>query len=142
MVELNEATLVPGRHERNVPIAAIGAGTADEIAIWRNNTGKTVVVKQFGYTPDTAVTGAATDYMALQAKVLTAAGAAAADLSDAKTYLAAVNITQWVEDTLTLSTTAADVEIDDGELLMLAKTENASGLALPAGVVSFEFEYK
>lgn len=142
MAESNKATKVPGRHPVEAPIAAIANGTSDEILIWRNNTGATVVVKQFGYSPDTAVTGNTTDNFTLQGKVKTAAGGAAANLTSVKTYGTGVDIAQFAEDTLTLSTTVADVEVDDGEAITLDKAETGSGLTLPAGLVSIEFEYK
>jgi len=124
-----------------VAVAKIAAGTADEIGIWKNNTGASVKLSKVGYVPDTAVTGATTNNFILQAKSKTAAGAAAHNITSAKTYGTGVNIAQWVEDTLTLSTTAADLNVDDGELVTLAKTETGSGLDLQAGLVTLEYKH-
>lgn len=136
MAERPRPSVLPGDVGFQMAIDAIAKGTSDEIAVWRNNTGATLQVTELAYTPDTAVTGATTDNFILQGKSLTAAGAAAHNITSAKTYGLGVDITQWVKDALTLSTTAANILVADGELVMLSKTETGAGLALPAGLVT------
>ena len=141
MAEKPRITQLPGTIGIQEGVKTIALGTADELIVWRNNTGATLKVTEFGYTPDTAVTGNTTDNFTLRGKVKTAAGAAAANLTAVKTYGTGVNISQFVVDTLTLATTAASLLIDNGELVTLDKAETGSGLALPEGIVTIKGQF-
>lgn len=132
---------MPGTEGVQAAVIAIANGTSDEVAVWKNNTGAPVTVTKVGYTPDTAVTGNTTNNFTLQAKSKVPAGTAAANVSAVKIYGTGVDIAQFVEDTLVLSTTAADVRIEDGELVTLDKAETGSGLTMPAGIVTIEYQY-
>lgn len=141
MADRSGITQIDGDQHAEAPVITLAGSTADELMVWRNNTGATVKVNQAGYTPDTAVTGADTNNFELRFKVKTAAGAAAANLTAAKEYSSGVDIVQFVEDTQTLSTTAADLLVDDGECITLDVAKNGTGLAFPAGLASVEYEF-
>jgi len=48
----------------------------------------------------------------------------------------------FVEDALVLSTTTADLQVANGEVVTLDKSENGTGLALPAGVASLQYKFE
>jgi hypothetical protein len=141
MAELPSNTTDNGTQSAQQKVLTLANGTADEVAVWRNDSGAAVNVTGVRYTPDTAVTGDATNNFALQLKSKTAAGAAAHNVTAVKTYAAGVDMTQWVADALVLSTTAADLRVEDGEVLTLDKTENGTGLTLPEGVVEVDYQF-
>lgn len=141
MAERPGMTHIPGTQERQAAVIAIALGTADEVLVWMNNTGAPVNIKQAGFIPDEAHTGAATNNMALQFKSKTAAGAAKKNITAVKTYASGTDMTKFVKDALVVSTTAADVIVLDGESVTLDKTENGTGLGLPAGLAVLEFKY-
>lgn len=141
MAERSKGSQLPGTYAVQAALATIALGTADEVAVWKNDTGATVKITAAGYLPDTAVTGNTTNNFTLQMKSKTAAGAAAHNITAVKTYGTGVNMTQWVKDALTLSTTAADLLVDNGETVTLDKAETGSGLALPAGLAVLNYQF-
>ena len=70
------------------------------------------------------------------------AGTAKLNVTAARTYASGTDIAQFAEDSLVLSTTAADLLILDGECIILQKTENGTGLALPAGIATVEYRFE
>lgn len=142
MAERPRITQLPGTQERHAAIISIALGSSDEVLVWLNNSGASVNIKQAGFIPDEAHTGADTNNMALQFKSKTSAGAANKNITAVKTYSSGVDMTKFVKDALVVSSTAADVIVKDGESVTLDKTENGSGLALPAGLAVLEIRYE
>ncbi len=122
-------------------VASIGATTADTVVVWTNNTGRQVKITAAGYIADTDVTGADTNNMALQFQNRGTLGTGTTGITDVKTYDSGTDLVDFVEDALTLSTTAADLLVDIDETVALDKTENGTGAALPAGVATLKFQF-
>ena len=141
MADRPKLTLLGGNHSASGYILTLAATVTDEQFVWKNNTGARVTITKAGYVPDTAVTGAATNNMALQFKVKSAAGAAVTTLTAVKTYANTVDIAQFAEDALVLTTTVAALIIEAGESVTLEKTENGTGLALPAGHATLTYKF-
>lgn len=141
MVERPRPTTLPGTVGVQGHIETIATGTANEVLVWRNNTGAKVKITKAAFTPDEAVTGAATNNFSLQFKSKLAAGGANKNITAVRTYASGTDIAQFAEDSLVLSTTAADLEVDDGEAVTLDKAINGSGLVLPAGIATLEFQF-
>lgn len=87
------------------------------------------------WIPQAAVTGAATNNFALAAQNRGAAGTGTTALTATKTYDNGVNSVAHDEEALTLSATAADLLVAEGDVLALVRTVNGTGLAGPAGTV-------
>ncbi len=141
MAESPRLTELGGTVSVQAATVAIGATTSDEVAVWTNNTGQKVRVTGFGFLPETAVTGAATNNMALQARNKGTAGTGTTGITAVKTYASGVDIAAFVEDALVLATTLTDRDVDINETVALDKTENGTGLALPAGIATITYQY-
>lgn len=116
------------------PISVAGQGTAgtpDEfIAMVAPFDLKITGVK---WIPAAAITANATNYFTL---TLRNRGAAAAGTAlPAQRSYAATNSTALVSEAMTLSATAADLNVAAGDVLTVEKLVTASGLAMPDGTV-------
>ena len=135
-------TQIDGDHiGQATAVALTAAGTEDEIAVWKNNTGQKVRITEAGYLPDEVPTGADTNSVSLQFKSRTSAGAAKANITAIKNYTAGVNIVKLVQDSLVLATTLTDRDVDDDELVTLDITKPGTGLALPAGIAVITYQF-
>ncbi len=141
MVDRPRRTTLSGAEGVGGHIEAIGATTSNEVEVWRNNTGAKVKITKASFSPDETLTGAATNNLTLQFKSKLAAGGVNKNITAIKTYASGVDIAQFAEDSLVLSTTAADLEVDNGQLVTLDKAENGTGLALPAGKATLEYQF-
>lgn len=141
MAERPGLTQISGTQEKQAAVITQAATATDEVLVWKNNSGATATIKAAGFVPDEAVTGDATNNMALQFKSKTSAGAANKNITAVKTYAAGVDMVKFKQDDLVVSTTAADILVKDGESVTLDKTENGTGLALPAGLAVLEIQY-
>ena len=59
-----------------------------------------------------------------------------------KKYGTGVDLVAFKPDALVLSATLTERDIDVGEVVALNKTEDGTGLALPEGIVTLEFQYQ
>lgn len=125
----------------NSHVAAIALGTADEVVTTKNYTNATIQITGVGFIPDTDVTGDDTDYFGLQLRNKGTAGSGTTAITAVKNYTLAVDLTAFIEDTLTLSTTAANLLVASGEVIALNKTEANSGLGLPAGKLVIRYRF-
>ena len=141
MAERSSVTQLPGTHTAAVATPAIGATTSDEVVVWQNRTGASVIITGVNFCPDTAVTGAATNNMALSVRNKGTAGTSTTVVTTLKTYASGTDIAAFDQDVLTVTSTAADATIDNGESIALNKTENGTGLALPAGTLTIEYKF-
>ena len=142
MAEKPALTSLGGDHPISQAIASLANGTSDEVAVWINDTGATVTITKCGYVPDTAVTGNTTNNFILQFRDKGTDGTGTTGITSAKTYGTGVDMTIFNEDTLTLSTTAADLTITNGSMVALNKTETGSGLTLPAGIATLTYKFQ
>lgn len=85
------------------------------------------------WVPATAITANGTNYFTLTLRNRGAAGAGAA-LPASRSY-AATNSVAAVAEAMTLSATAADLNVAAGDVLTVEKLVTGTGLAMPDGVV-------
>ena len=141
MAERSRVTQLPGAVVKHVAVPTFTGTAADEVLVYSNQDGAKLKIISAGYIPDEAVTGAATNNFALQFKSKTAAGATDKNITSVKTYASGTDMVQFDQDNLTLSTTAADLEVVNGGAITLDITKNGTGLALPAGLAVVTFQY-
>ncbi len=141
MAERPRGTQLPGTYSVSVAVPTVALGSDDEQVIWTNKTGATVRITAVTVTPETAVTGNTTNNLILQLRNKGVLGTGTTGVTAAKTYATGVDLTAFVPDALVIAATAADRDIDVNESVALNKTETGSGLALPEGVVTLEFQY-
>ncbi len=141
MAERSRGSQLPGTYSKEVANPKVAAGTADTLSVWKNKTGATVKITGVGFVPDTAITGDDTNYMTLKLINKELNGAGTVEVTAAKSYTSGVDVTNFTEDSLTLSTTAANLLVDNGEVLALDKAEAAAGMDLPAGIIVLTFQY-
>lgn len=127
---------LPGTHRLHIDVAGQAtAGTVDEFA--------GIVVpfncKVVGayYTPKSVVTGAATNYFTGTVRNRGAAGAGTAQPASLA-FSNGVNAPAFQATALTLSATAADLNLSAGDVLTVEKLVTGTGLAMPAGRVTVD----
>lgn len=107
------------------------AGTANEVVVGR--VPFRAVVTGVWWAPNAAVTGAATNHFTgrLRNRVSGAGDVTVAS----KTYDNAVNATAFDDNALTLTATAADLNVEEGDVLTWQKVIVGTGLAMPDGQI-------
>lgn len=88
---------------------------------------------------DAAITGAATNNFAVGVVNEGTDGTGTTAVTDVHTYANGEDATAHVPEDLTLSSTAANLDVDAGEVLSLDRTVNGTGLASPAGAVQITY---
>ena len=141
MAELSRATQLPGVFTIQVHTKTVGNGTALKLPAWINNTGAKVELTEATFVPDADVTGAATNNFALEYINAGTAGSGTTAMVTKITFASGTDMTALVEKVFTISTTKADLAVDKNEVVALDKTENGSGLTLPAGVATLVFRF-
>lgn len=118
-----------------VPAVAAGADDGNHIA--RAPFAGTVTAVT--YTPDATLTGADTDSRTISLVNKGAAGSGTTTVAS-KAFTAGVNATDNDETAITLSATAADLVVAEGDILEWVSTHvGATGLADPGGLAKVQF---
>lgn len=86
------------------------------------------------YTPDTAITGAATNHRAIRVRNRGQAGAGTTVVAELA-FDAGVNAVAFDEKAITLSATPANLVVAEGDVLELFSDAVGTGLADPGGTV-------
>lgn len=143
MAERSKYTLMPGTYVENRAVASLANTVSDEVFVWENKTGATVEVTGLRFIPDTAVTGAATNNFALQFINQGSTGTLATGLSTVRTFASGTDIPVFKADSQTLAGAAgaATMLVADGSVITLDKTENGTGLTMPAGAASISYKF-
>lgn len=141
MVELSRLTQLPGVFTIQVHTKAVGATSSLKLPAWINNTGAKVELTEATFVADTNITGAATNNMALEFINAGTAGSGTTAMVTKITFASGTDATALVEKVFTISTTKANLAVDKNEVVALDKTENGTGLALPAGVATLVFRF-
>ncbi len=142
MAERPRGTTLPGTYTTTVAIPSIALGTSGEQVVWTNKLGATVRITAVTYTPEAAVTGNTTNNLTLQLRNKGLLGSSTTAVTAVKTYATGTDLTAFLADALVISTTAANLDIDVNETVALNKAETGSGLILPEGVVTLEYQYR
>jgi uncharacterized protein YjdB len=88
------------------------------------------------WTPDAAVTANGTNYSAVSVRNRKADSSGSV-LPASRSY-AATNSAARVKEAMTLSSTAADLNVAAGDVITLQRIHTASGVIVPAGVVEIK----
>jgi hypothetical protein len=113
------------------------AGTADEWVVGSVPFRAKIAAVRF--IPAAAITGAATHHFSAQ---LRNRGDDAAGTTDAATlaFDNGIDATAWVPKTITLSATAADLNVAEGDVLTFEKVVVGNGLAMPEGLIEVDLQ--
>jgi hypothetical protein len=106
------------------------AGTVDEWALFIAEFDLLITAVKF--IPNAAITANATNFFDL---AILNKEAGAGTTSIATRTWAATNSVAFTPESMTLSATAANLLVDAGDLLTLARTVTASGLAMPDATI-------
>lgn len=98
-----------------------------------------IKVTKVQWVPAAAVTGAATNNFALGVVNVGDAGTGTVAVTVVKTYASGTNSVARKAEVLTLSATAANLNLATGDVVTLERTVNGTGLASPEGVVQIHF---
>lgn len=122
---------------KSAPVAALGLTADAVVAVARAPFAG--VVSAVRYAPVANVTGAATDTRTLSIINKAADGNGTASVASLA-LLSGVNLLDYDEKDITLSGTAANLVVAEGDILAFSSVHGGStGLADPGGLVSIEF---
>lgn len=128
MTQLSE---ISGDHVFLIPVAGQGtAGTADEFAGFNAPWNCTVTAVK--WTPTAAITANGSNYFTLRVRNRTTG---AGDTEIATRAYSATNSSAFTTEDATLSSTAANLNIAEGDHITVEKVNTGTGLAMPDGVV-------
>lgn len=132
---------IQSTHTTRATILAQGtAGTPDTWTVFKAPANITVVAVT--WIPNAAVTGANTNNFSLQIQNRGSAGVATTAITAVKTYALATDSVAHDSEPLTLSTTAANLDVADGDVVAVVRAVNGSGLASPDGLLEIDFRYR
>lgn len=115
------------------------AATADSWPLLKADA--TIVITGVTWTPAAVVTGAATNNFALAVQNKGQAGVGTTAVTATKTYASGTDSVAHDAEELTLSTTAANLKLVAGDVLVLVRTVNGTGIAMPDGLCEVHFQY-
>ena len=125
-----------GNHCTEIYVAGQAtAATVDEFTGFRAPFRCTVTAVY--WVPKAAITANGTNYFTLTVRNRVAGAGTA--LPAQRSY-AATNSVALTPEAMTLSSTASDLELAEGDLLTVEKLVTASGLAMPAGTVQVYYK--
>lgn len=125
-------------HRTRIP----GQSTANSADVWTLLVAdENIKVTAVKWVPDAAVTGNDTNYFSLVIRNEGTDGTGTTALTSTKAYTTGVDSVAQVPESLTMSTTAADVLVDAGEVISMVRAVAASGLAQPDGLCEVHFQY-
>lgn len=132
---------IPGTHTaRNYVLAQGTAGTADTWPVFVAPGSITITGAR--WVPAAAVTGAATNHFSLQVQNKGQAGAGTTAVTTAKAYDNGIDSVAHDAETLTLSSTAADLNAVAGDVISLVRAIVGTGLASPDGAIEIDYQYR
>ena len=99
-------------------------------------------VTAIDWTPAAAVTGDDTDYSEIQMINKTGAGIGTTEVTDIKQYATGTDSVAYDSESLTLSATAANLNMAAGDVLAMVRTHGGNGLAQPDGLVRVTYKYR
>ena len=141
MVKRSKVSMLDGDHTAQAVIDVVALGDDNEQIVWKNNTGQSVKITEAAFQGDAAHSGADTNNMILQFRNKGVLGTGTTGITATKEYDSGTDLVAFLSDALVLSTTAADLIIDDGETVALNKTESGTGLASPKGIATLTYEF-
>jgi hypothetical protein len=132
---------LPGTHVRTARVPEEATiGDVDTWSLLRADGD--ITVTEVVWIPDVAVVGAAAHNFALTVRNEEDDGAGVTAVTQVKTYDNGTDSTAQVPESLALSATAADLDVDEGHVLSLVRSINGNGLASPSGQVEVHYRYR
>lgn len=119
-------------------VPGVAAGTAIEWPQWVCPLNSTIV--GLSWTPGAAVTANGSNYATISIRNRGAAGSGTV-VAATRAY-SATNSTAQVAETLTLSSTATDLQQSVGDVLTISVAHTGTGLLIPAGIVQVAFRLR
>lgn len=130
---------IAGAHTVRKTLAAMAnASTDDETVAFVAPYNLTI--SGVKWIPDAAVTANGTNFTVLSVRNRGAADAGTA-LPATRSY-AATNSVARIQEAMTLSSTAADLNATAGDVITIQRIHTASGVAVPAGTVEISFKIR
>ncbi len=140
MAKLNAQDVVSGDLSESVAIPATAITVDDEVPVMHHNGGRTNRrVTKVTYVPDAAITGDDTDNFILSVVNKGLAGIGT-DVVATLEFDTGTDGVKGDGKDIPLTATLADRIVAPGEVLQMEKTETASGLAMPAGLLEITYE--
>ena len=124
---------------RKIPVIALG--DSEDHAIWSNPFTSRAKVIECRVVPDAAHSGADTNNMLIGLVNKGLLGVGAVVVAPQKEYDSGTDLVAFKPDDIPVSATAADVIIDENEVLAFSKTESGTGLASPELVIEVDVEF-
>src|SRR4051812_27409747 len=122
----------PRLHTFRIPVAAVAAGSDLESPLGVSKV--TGTITRVSYIPVTVLTGANTNSRTLSVLNKGQAGSGTTATAS-KAFVSTVNAPALDETALTLSGTAADLDVAAGDVLSFKSLHVGTGLADPGGIV-------
>jgi hypothetical protein len=142
MAERSKITQLPGYMEWVCAVPAATITEAKSKIVYINNTGATQILVGASFIPDTAIAGTVTNYTSIRITDLNTTGTGTKTMTAIKNFSNTANsLTVAQPFAFTLSTTAASLQLTAGQVVGFTKTIAASGMVLPAGLVSLRFRF-
>lgn len=130
-----------GDHKERVYIPGQAtAGTVDSWPVFYAD--QAIQVTGARWVPAAAVTGDNTNNYAIALQNKGTAGAGTTAVTTTKTYATATDSVAHDAEDLTLSSTAANLLVAAGEVLVLVRTVTGTGLAMPDGQFELTYRYR
>lgn len=135
-IEVTVPAVGTAGNDQEIPagVVQLAAGRAAGAA----GSGATGVVTAVRYVPNANYTGAATNYRSFQVRNKGAAGAGTTVVAQLD-GVNGTNLTAFDEAAITLSGTAANLVVNDGDVLSSYSLHVGTGLADPGGKLIIEF---
>lgn len=118
---------------RPASISAIAAGATDDVPVFPVQ--QDITLHSVTYIPDEDVTADATNFFTLTLENWGSDGATGTEDAVGTALTGESAMSQMVEQSFAVD----DAKIDEGDVLVAAKTESGTGQKLPAGVIVFEY---
>jgi len=141
VAERPRITQLPGTHTRkwHVP-AEVLTSTTFSSTMWVNNLNATIRITRATFTPESTLSGTATNFMVLAFvnKSTTGSGVTVIASSTLDNLKA---LTNYQEHALVLHATTTSRDIQNGEVVGFEKRVTANGATLMRGLAQIEFQF-
>lgn len=117
-------------------VPATAGGSDAELAIGRNGSGGVATVTAVRYLADATITGANTNTRSITVNRRTAGGSAT--VLATLQFNSGINATAYASTAITLSGTAANLDVPAGDIITFQSTHIGTGIADPGGTIEVD----
>ena len=119
-------------------VPAVATGTTAEVAIGRNDLGGVATVTAVRWITDATLTGANTNTRSITVSRRTAGGTATVIAT--LQFNSGTNATAYASTPITLSGTAANLDVPANDIITMTSTAVGTGLADPGGTIEVDLQ--